>query len=214
MRFSLIDDFNRGDHTLLRDSDTCYYLHEYTSGQGYQSGEANNLISNLKKPVDRKGRPEYIHKGRAIKSCSALLKEAINADWLKIGTLIPVPPSKAKTDPLYDDRLLRVCQGIASPDALNIRELVIQTHTIRAAHENRHNRPTVAELEAIYAIDERFCAPPPGAIAIIDDVLTAGTHFRAMHNVLSARFPGVQIVGMFIARRVFPTVDALDDGPF
>jgi hypothetical protein len=46
-------------------------------------------------------------------------------------------------------------------------------------------------------------------MAILDDVLTAGTHFRAMSIVLSQRFPGVPIVGLFIARRVFPPA-ALD----
>jgi len=40
-------------------------------------------------------------------------------------------------------------------------------------------------------------------IGILDDVLTAGTHFRAMQTVLSDRFPGVPIIGLFVARRVF-----------
>ncbi len=214
MRFRQIDDSNRGDHTLLREGDVCYYLHEYTSGQSYSSSQANDLISNLKKPVSKKGRAEYVHKGRAVITCSALLSNAINAEWLKIGTLVPVPPSKDKAHPLYDDRLLRVCRRLASSNAPDVREMVIQTQTIRAAHESPGNRPSVAELEAIYTIEEQCCLPPPRAIAVIDDVMTAGTHFRAMHNVLSARFPEVQIVGMFIARRVFPTVDVLDNGPF
>jgi hypothetical protein len=42
------------------------------------------------------------------------------------------------------------------------------------------------------------------AIAVVDDVLTAGVHYRAMHTVLSRRFPDVPIIGVFVARRVFP----------
>jgi hypothetical protein len=41
-------------------------------------------------------------------------------------------------------------------------------------------------------------------IGIVDDVLTAGTHYCAMKSTLQARFPGVLVVGFFIARRVQP----------
>lgn len=64
----------------------------------------------------------------------------------------------------------------------------------------------------VYEIDEDQCMPAPTSIAIVDDVLTVGTHYRAMHSVLSARFPNVPIFGLFIARRVFPDAfENLDD---
>ena len=66
------------------------------------------------------------------------------------------------------------------------------------------------ELLAIYRVDETVAAPAPRQIGIIDDVLTAGVHFRAMQTVLSQRFPNATIVGMFIARRVFPTAERQD----
>jgi len=214
MRFRKIDASNLEDHARLNESDTCYYLHEYTSGQGFGFGDSNNLISNLKKPTDRKGRTEYAYKGQAIQKCSVLLKGAINADWLKFGTIIPVPPSKHNTHPSYDNRILQVCKSIDPVSPIDIREIIDQTTTIRAAHESPDNRPTVAELEAVYRVNEYLCSPVPTSIAVVDDVLTAGTHFRAMRNTLSNRFPNVPIVGMFIARRVFLTDNALDDDPF
>ncbi len=216
MRLSRIDDSNRDDHQRLRESDECFFLHEYTSGQGFGFGVANDLISNLKKPVDRQGRAEYAHKLRAIKHCSRLFEDSINEEWLKIGTLIPVPPSKARADPLYDDRILQICRGINPALQVDVREIVIQKATIRAAHESGNNRPTVSELEANYVVDEvQATQRRVSSIAIIDDVLTAGTHYRAMHNVISRRFPNIAIVGMFIARRVFPTATSDDDeSPF
>ena len=73
-------------------------------------------------------------------------------------------------------------------------------------------RVTVDELLALYTIDEDMTDPPPQAIGIVDDVLTAGTHYRAMHLLLSQRFPDVPIIGLFVARRVFPHDQAdLDD---
>ena len=210
MRFRKIDESNRGDHTRLHADDECYYLHEYTSGQSFIFGEANNLISNLKKSVEKVGKPEYLWKVRAMSRCSDLIGGAINADWLKTGVLVPVPPSKAKGHPHYDDRLSRICRGIAATHPIDVRELVVQRSTIRAAHENPGDRPSVAELESIYEVNENLCEPAFRAIAIVDDVLTAGTHYRAMHNVLCARFPWLPIVGMFIARRVFATAASAD----
>ena len=66
IRLSKIDDSNRDDHYCLRSDDECYYLFEYTSRKDFTFGAANDLISNLKKPVDRKGRPEYHYKTTVI----------------------------------------------------------------------------------------------------------------------------------------------------
>jgi hypothetical protein len=65
----------------------------------------------------------------------------------------------------------------------------------------------VADLLGVYEIDESIAAPPPTKIGIVDDVLTAGTHFRALQIKLNERFPGVPVVGLFIARRVFPPIE-------
>lgn len=74
-----------------------------------------------------------------------------------------------------------------------------------AAHEAAPGeRISVQALIDDYEIVEALAEPPPRQIGIFDDVLTAGTHYRAMHTVLSRRFPGVPITGLFVARRVFP----------
>ena len=118
---------------------------------------------------------------------------------------MPVPPSKCRDDPEYDSRISDIIRGIVKPNPIDIRELVIQKESTIAAHEaGEGERPTVQELLEIYEIDETLIEPEPKAIAIVDDVLTAGTHFRAMHTILSGRFPNILIIGVFIARRVFP----------
>ena len=60
----------------------------------------------------------------------------------------------------------------------------------------------MAELIENYYIDEDQAEPEPTAIWIFDDVLTAGSHFKAMQHVLTERFPGVTTAGFFVARRV------------
>ena len=48
---------------------------------------------------------------------------------------------------------------------------------------------------------------------VVDDVLTAGTHFRAAKSILGARFSDTRIIGLFIARRV-PGTTGIEDLPF
>ena len=91
-----------------------------------------------------------------------------------------------------------------------MRELVTQRTSLPAAHEGQ--RPTVDDLLAVYEIDEAKAQSTPAQIAVVDDVLTVGTHFRAMKTILNRRFPGVSVVGFFIARRVFPNLfDEFDE---
>jgi hypothetical protein len=115
-----------------------------------------------------------------------------------------MPGSKAADHPEYDDRMERICRLMRQP-APDVRALVRQAASTTASHEaGQGDRVTVEYLLDLYSIDETIAAPAPQAIGIVDDVLTAGTHYRAMHTVLAARFPNVPIIGLFVARRVFP----------
>ena len=214
-RLSLIDGSNIGDHFHLDGADRCHFMFEYTSGRGYDFSATNQLISNLKKkPSSRLTNPNaYKWKARVIRDCGTWLGQSLNANWLKEGTLVPVPPSKAKSDPDYDDRMLQVCRAIPSATPLDIRELVIQRESMRAAHEcGEGERPSIEEIAANYMINEDVATPVPKAIAIVDDVLTAGRHFKAMQRVLGRRFPNTVLLGLFIARRVFPNDFEIEDG--
>ena len=42
----------------------------------------------------------------------------------------------------------------------------------------------------------------PTHIAVVDDVITSGAHFRAAKDLLAERFPEAQIIGIFWARAV------------
>jgi len=76
----------------------------YTSGKNYTFSETNRLISNLKKKPSLAGTAQYHYKTMAIQYCGRVFGEGINPAWLAVGTLVPVPPSKARSDPEYDDR--------------------------------------------------------------------------------------------------------------
>ena len=119
---------------------------------------------------------------------------AIPQRWCDEATFVPIPPSKAKGDSLYDDRLVKMLDAVRPSGPLDVRELLFQTRSTRAAHTSgRRLRPD--ELEALYRIDESLIRPEPRAIAIVDDMITHGAHFRAAEKVLTARLPSVEIGG-------------------
>lgn len=211
VRLSKIDPSNWEDHAHIGPGDACYFLREYTKGQGYAFSDTNQLIFNLKKGMDRRTHQDWRYKGRAITQCAHEMKAALSTDWLARAVLVPVPPSKARNDAAYDDRMHQVCELIAPGGG--VRNLVIQGGSTRASHEcDDGERVSVDELKALYTIDAGLAEPAPAWIGIVDDVVTAGTHFRAMSDVLGAKYPGVSITGLFIARRVFPDVSFDDFG--
>ncbi len=200
LKLTKIDDLTIFDHSYLDFEDECYYLGEYTARAGYSFSDTNHLIQNLKKPLDRKELPEWKYKMSAIRKAGNDLREAIGAAVISSVTWVPVPPSKAKDHPLYDDRILRVLQVMGSGLQIDLREMIQQTESLNAAHEvDEHRDPE--KFRQVYYIDENICEPPPEFINVVDDVLTTGAHFKAAKELLLNRFPDAIVQGVFIARR-------------
>jgi hypothetical protein len=82
-RLRQIDEQSRADHVRLAPDDACYFLYEYTSGQGYSFSATNSLISNLKKKLGTTG---YQYKLQAITHSARELANAINSEWLDAQT--------------------------------------------------------------------------------------------------------------------------------
>ena len=208
-RLTKVDDLIRPDHSHLTGADACYFIGEYTAYRGYAHSDTNRLIFNFKKTMDRRGRPEWRYKEQAIRTAAEAFRRTLAPKDLDRLTFVPIPPSKAKGDPLYDDRLTRMLGAVRPRPPLDIRELIVQTVSTDAVHV-RDVRPAPEQVQALYRIDETLTGPIRDIIAVVDDILTTGAHFRAAKSVLSARFPGVAIIGLFIARRV-PNTAAIED---
>ncbi|MER8516082.1 hypothetical protein NKH47_24455 [Mesorhizobium sp. M1060] len=204
-KLTLLDATILPDHTRLTAADECYFWREYTSGRNYAFGPGNDLVSNLKKKPSRSSAAEMGYKRRAIAACSGFFRTAIHPDWLNTATFVPIPGSKAVGDPDFDDRMTEIFRGIRTHPPIDVRKMIVQVTSTAAAHESASGeRPTVEDLIANYQIDPQTLNPAPTNIGIIDDVLTAGVHYRAVHTLLRAQFPTTRIVGFFVARRVFP----------
>ena len=189
-------DLSRSNHRYLTNDDYCYALMKYTARGGYQYSEPNQLIFNFKKPLSQQGQ---FHKKKAINDVADMLLSSLNRKWAQEITWTPIPPSQAKDHPEYDDRLLQVLRRLASELALDIRELIWQKESVQPAHLSAL-RPSPDEIAANYSIDESLTDPMPRKIALLDDVITTGAHFKAAQKALKRRFPEMTIGGIFIAR--------------
>lgn len=203
-RLTLVDTWDNDSRPyFLREDDTCYFYGEYTPRAKYDRSATNDLISNFKKEMDRKGRPEWRYKEEAINKAGGIFAALLKSSWLRGATLVPMPPSKARHDPAYDDRLVRMLRVMERRVgySLDIRELLYQTESTRSSSQSGI-RVTVEELRAVYRIDSDLVDPWPERIGIFDDLLSAGRHFRVAKDLLQDRFPDADIQGFFIARTI------------
>jgi hypothetical protein len=196
IRLQQIDDTNRHDHYYLTPEDECYFLYEYTAGAGWQHGATNQLIHNLKK---KKGDGGFRYKPSAITQCSRDFSATIAEPWLSGSVLTPIPPSKINTDPGYDDRISQICRGIRKPGPPDARELIEQISSTEAFHEGQRLKPH--ELRANYRFNEAQFVTLPSSVGVVDDLLTTGSHYRTVKDMILERVPNCRVVGFFVARR-------------
>ena len=188
-------------HGSLSLADECYYLLEYTAHQppGYSRG--NDLILDLKKSVSKKALREWRYKERAIGEIAGLLRAALPpvVDFDKT-TLIPIPPSRTRTDPFYDDRNLRILRQ-ACPEGADIRELILTRANVVPSHE-RVDRPSAGEILKNYMLHPDVSAEVRETVVLFDDMITGGNHFVASKKFVENHCHSKKTIGIFIARRI------------
>lgn len=195
-----------GDHWFLSlPDDECFFHGDYTARGGYTASATNQLILNFKKKMDRRGRPEWPWKDNAIRGAARIFLAALNNDSLRRVTLIPLPPSKAIGDPMYDDRMMQVLllMQAALGVRLDIRDVLHFPVSQVASHE-RTDRPSPDELYAAMAVRADQVGDPATVhdVWLFDDVLTTGAHFKAAARRIREIYPQARIRAFFIARRV------------
>jgi len=207
-RMLQIDETTAGDHFSLAPSDLCFYVWEYTAGQRYDFSPTNQLIANLKiKPsqIATKPRRNY-YKQQAIDHSARALRSLVQRSWVEqIGTFVPMPTSKIPGHQDFDDRIQKLLSAAFGPLNADIRPMLLQAESTAADHES-DERLSYAALREITRIDDAQTAAPPRAnIAVVDDVLNSGKHFKVAQDLLSQRFPGVRVIGIFVARCIRST---------
>lgn len=198
------DEWIKNNHPCLKVDDEVYFLGEYTVGALAEYSKINQLILNYKKPLERKCQPDWGYKEQAIKQAANLFRDSIFntldlSDRALQATLVPIPPSMAKDSPDYDDRNHKMLQ-LFMPQG-DIRELILQKKTRASLHASKISRDS-QDLMDNYFLNEKVVFPKPKEIWLFDDIMTKGTHFRAVCDFLKQTFQDVPIVGIFIARTI------------
>lgn len=209
-RLQLIGGVERHQHYYLRPEHRCYFWGEYTpweytKGLKWDYSETNRLIADFKAPLAKENSTDWVRKRAAIDTVSSAF--ASFWKWSALAPqalLVPVPPSRPRTDPSFDDRMTQVLHQIRIKTAANldIRELIVSDGSIPTSH-TAEKRPKLDAIVGSLSLD----SPPataPKFIFLFDDVLTTGAHFVACSELLKKRFPDAGIVGNFIARCARP----------
>jgi hypothetical protein len=123
-------------------------------------------------------------------------------EWKK-SIFVPIPPSKIKGDPGHDSRLMDTLK-VANNGALKTHELVLQL----ANTESRGKNISPVTRANNWKLSSDSLKSYPDHFVVFDDLLTGGSHFSAMKIVLARKFKGVPVTGLFLARRVLPSVVA------
>ena len=210
-RLTVVGDHERPDHYHLPKDARCYFWGEYTpfentGGLKWNFSTTNELITNFKKKLDKGGQQ---YKRHAISQVAQAYAKLWKWDVLHGHqvALIPMPPSKARGDPLFDGRMhdMLVAMAAAAGGHFDIRDCLSFSGAYGASHETAA-RPTPDALYRALTFDPVAgrVAEPPGLIMLVDDMLTTGAHFVAAVRRLSEVFSGVEVIGSFIARRVVP----------
>jgi len=180
-----------------------YYARTYTVGMGYEHSQTNQLILNLKKSVGASP-SELSYKRQAIQKITREVVGLLNQCSEPL-TLIPIPPSKARSHPEYDGRLEQVAGGVAAalPDIAWL-PLLCAKDSIESSHSGSGRSADMLYdwLQVDRSVGDRYQGDT--IIALLDDVLTSGAHFTAARRRILTAFPDARVIGIFWAKAVSP----------
>lgn len=182
-------------------SDECFYARDYISHGAYDSSEGNDLISNFKKRVSRRGMADWKWKTKAIRQFA----QEITTSLQDGAVIAAIPTSKTRSDPEYDSRLDDVLrQVVALNGTIRIDEPIERSQSVQALHHGgmRRINDVLQTLEWV-GFDE---VPP--YLVLIDDLITCGSSFKACQRLIHQHHPGLTIYGVFWARTVWSNESA------
>jgi predicted amidophosphoribosyltransferase len=186
---------------FLSADDDCYYARDYISHARFDASDGNNLLTNFKKPVSKRGSNQWKYKLQAIERFARELL-TILPDNAVVGS---VPTSKSRTDPEFDSRLDDVLIRLNQLKmTIRIERPIDRAATAQAVHHGG----TRSIDEICTTLQWNGFQTVPGAIVLIDDVITCGTHFKACQRLIQRNHPGLKVYGVFWARTVWTVADA------
>lgn len=208
-RWKKTDESDRLDYCQNHEQLYLFYGRIYTPRKGYKHSKTNQLVLNLKKKPTSSNERELYWKSKAINQFASEVIDFLspNLPPNKPRALIPMPPSKTRQHPDYDDRMEQVAQ-------LVVQRLVVQRFSnlrywpllksikdVEGSHTGNISR-NPEELFKTIDVEKREVGNylNEEIVYVIDDVLTSGSHFMAARQHILKYFPNIQISGLFWAK--------------
>jgi predicted amidophosphoribosyltransferase len=166
----------QGEHCYLDPGDECYFADSYECRQ--RSG-IKPLIILLK----RRDRATTLRVARQ-------LSVALPLEWKKSYTFVPMPPAAGTSS-----GLMHMVERLGVKD---VRKLLSQQEDTLSSHNGW--RPSPKQRQQLLLLDKRLSVRKPEVVVVVDDVLTTGSHFRAAKMVIRQKWPGIRVIGLFVAR--------------
>ena len=165
-----------GEHCYLDSTDDCYFTHLYECRR--RVGVRSEILA-LKR-----------NQTSAIMYFTRELSSALPSKWASGYTFVPMPPASGLSSPVKS-----IVKELPVKDT---RDLLLQNVDTPCSHNGWRLSPV--ERVEFLVVNELATHPKPRAVVIVDDVLTTGAHYRASKKVLRTRWPGLNVLGLFIAR--------------
>jgi len=171
----------------------CYYARIRVPG-GYGQSKANQLISNLKKSVSKKGTGEWYYKEQAVKQFAVELNGLLNSNLIDELAICFLPSSKRVDDPEYDPRWIMLEQELKRLNPRYRFEAPIEVQESQEAYHvgsaSRNPQNIMMNYKWV-----GFKGEPPKYLIFVDDVLTTGGHLRAAEIMVTQNCPEIEDFG-------------------
>lgn len=197
-----IDELCLNQYPRLKKADECYFFGEYHSKQGYQHSDFNQIMFNFKKPMEKRNDHDWQYKEIAIHQMTDMIYQCPQWPTLNKYLWIPIPPSKTEGHPDHDNRMIRILENLKNKDCkFNYSNCISQKTDRDPVHLSEKKRPTSEEHFDNFIFNQKIIIQASDII-IFDDLITTGSSFAAMKQILLNKFPETSIIGLFLGRSV------------
>lgn len=187
----------------IASDDLCAYFLEKES-EGYSKSDANNIIYNFKKPMDRKGKEDWKYKEKAIRQLSDMLNHIKFPKCI----LVPAATSKPRNTEDWDDRLDKCVDSVNQSEVKVVKALDVTTTQVPAHLGGSRNLEDIKKATSLIDLTQYADFD---TVIILDDVLTTGAHFKAWKEMILKDNPHIKkVVGIFFALHVWKDIGAND----
>ena len=194
-------DQTQNDSRYLSKHDQCYYAREYIPQGSYRSSVGNDLISNFKKPINKKNTLEWNYKLKAIKQFVDELSLIFNQNQKYV--ISTIPTSKKEDDKDYDSRLDEVAKGLEKRYLNNIiyeKSIRLKQSILSSSKKKGSRNPEIIYKALSW---NGFSNGIPFHLFVIDDVITTGGHFKTYERMILEKYSFIKVIGLFFGKTIY-----------